>query len=307
MKNVRYLLATQRAAAVFMILTAAVSASADLKIVKQADGLAVQRDGRAIVTQVARVDFRPYLHPIIAPDGKGEVTEFSPGHHKHQTGLYWGFTRVNKRDHFHHPGDNYFKRQAVDVLTGSGASVSWRVVYDLLDAQGKPVLTETKTWSLSDHGSHYALDLTWSGRARAEVTIGKYAYGGLFLRMPWKRGIQGAAVNSAQQTNGAAEGKRAKWVDVGMQVKGRKDLAHIVIMDYPDNPGYPTPWRVDGQLGVGPCYARLGDWKISAGKSATFRHRLLIYTGVKDDDLIEEAWADHIKGAKNLAKRTPDQ
>ena len=35
----------------------------------------------------------PYLHPIAAPDGKGVVTEFSPEHHKHQTGLYWGFTR----------------------------------------------------------------------------------------------------------------------------------------------------------------------------------------------------------------------
>ena len=50
---------------------------------------------KPILTQNARPDFRPYLHPIEAPDGKGTLTEYSPGHHKHQTGLYWGFTRVN--------------------------------------------------------------------------------------------------------------------------------------------------------------------------------------------------------------------
>ena len=48
-----------------------------------------------ILTQHARSNHRPYIHPIIAPDGKGVLTEYSPLHHQHQTGLYWGFTRVN--------------------------------------------------------------------------------------------------------------------------------------------------------------------------------------------------------------------
>ena len=41
------------------------------------------------------MNHRPYIHPIVSPDGKGILTEYSPGHHKHQTGLYWGFTRIN--------------------------------------------------------------------------------------------------------------------------------------------------------------------------------------------------------------------
>lgn len=272
-------------------------ASADLSISKGVDALKVMRDGKAILTQVAKADFRPYLHPIVAPDGKGVLTEFSPGHHKHQTGLYWGFTRVNKRDHFHHPGDGYFKRKALRILKMKGNSASWEVVYDLMDAKGKPVLTETKRWTLQDHGSYYVLDLVWSGLGQRDVTIGKYAYGGLFLRMPWKRGIEGAAINSKGEKNGSAEGKRAEWVDVGMKVKGREDLAHMVIMDSPENPGYPTPWRVDGQLGVGPCYARLGDWKIAKGKTVTFKHRALIYTGPMNKKLIQKAWAGHIRTA----------
>ena len=89
----------------------------------RSDELEVRQDGQghtisvfrkgakeAILTQVAKPDFRPYLHPIVAPDGKGVLTEYSPGHHKHQTGLYWGFTRVNGRDYFHHPGGDYWRR-----------------------------------------------------------------------------------------------------------------------------------------------------------------------------------------------------
>src|SRR5690606_37103424 len=49
----------------------------------------------AVVTQNAKPDFRPYIHPILAPGTEVELTQFSPGHHKHQTGLFWGFTRVN--------------------------------------------------------------------------------------------------------------------------------------------------------------------------------------------------------------------
>ena len=99
--------------------------------------LSVFRKGSSevLVTQNAKPNFRPYLHPINSPDGKGQLTEYSPGHHKHQTGLYWGFTRVNGegapmdtvhkyfykkdkfpemeksigRDFFHHPEGEYWK------------------------------------------------------------------------------------------------------------------------------------------------------------------------------------------------------
>ena len=65
-------------------------------IIRQDEGdstLSVFREGEKnpIVVQNAKPDFRPYLHPIAAPDGKGVLTEYSPGHHKHQTGLYWGY------------------------------------------------------------------------------------------------------------------------------------------------------------------------------------------------------------------------
>ncbi len=249
-----------------------------------------------IVTQVARSDFRPYLHPIVAPDGRGTLTEFSPGHHKHQTGIYWGFTRVNGRDYFHHPEGTYWKRVAVNVLTAESATsgnVQWQTIYDLLDEDGQTVLQESQLWTLSDFGDRYTLDLNWSAQAKVDVTIGEYDYGGLFVRMPYRDGMDARVFNSARQENQRGEGQRAVWLDVGMQVDGRDDQAHIAIFDHPANKGFPQPWRVDGQMGIGPVRARLGDWHIHAGETESIQHRLMIYTGKLNDVELTEAWSQY--------------
>jgi putative membrane-bound dehydrogenase-like protein len=262
---------------------------------EQAGTMSVHRAGESspLVTQSARPDMRPYLHPIAAPDGKGVLTEYSPAHHKHQTGLYWGFTRVNGRDYFHNPGGDYWRRVSATVLQAGGDEVRWQTVYDLLDATGNAVLTETTRWAMRERNGAFELDLTWRGEAKTDVTIGRYDYGGLFLRMPWREGIAGEVVNAARQRNERAEGQRAMWIDVGMQVDGRDDLAHVAIFDHPDNAGYPQPWRVDSQLGVGSARSRTGDWKIARNQTEVIRHKLVIYTGALNDVALTNAWTTY--------------
>ncbi len=261
---------------------------------KKAQTISVFRGlgNKPILVQNAKADFRPFIHPIQAPDGKGVLTQYSPGHHKHQTGLYWGYTRVNGRDYFHHPQGDYWRRKSAKMLTASGPVVKWETVYDLLDSTGKAVLTETQIWSMRAVAGRFLLDLEWQGEAQTDVTIGKYDYGGLFLRMPWREGINGEVVNAARQRNAKAEGQRAMWVDVGMQVEGRSDLAHIAIFDHPENKGYPQTWRVDSQLGIGPARARTGDWTIKKGDTEVIRHQLVVYTGVLDDVKLTKTWGD---------------
>ena len=264
-----------------------------LKHDTRAGTLAVYRTGSStpVLVQHAPPAARPYIHPIAAPDGKGILTETSPAHHPHQTGLYWGFTRVNGRDYFHNRGADYWRRSAATATVTSGDEVRWQTVYDLLDAAGAVVMTETARWTMRERGGTFVLDLEWKGDARADVTIGQYDYGGLFLRMPWREGIRGEVVNAARQRNERADGQRAMWIDVAMQVDGRSDLAHVAIFDHPANPGYPQPWRVDGQLGVGSARARLGDAAIRKGSAEVIRHQFIAYTGTLDDVELTTAWA----------------
>ncbi|QRQ99662.1 PVC-type heme-binding CxxCH protein [Dyadobacter sandarakinus] len=273
-------------------------ADPQLRAVQSADGemIRIFRAGetRPVLTQNAKADFRPYLHPIVAPDGKGVLTEYSPGHHKHQTGIYWGYTRVNGRDYFHHPSDGYWKKVSSKVTAAKGKEVKWQTVYHLLDSAGTAVLTETQNWTMRQKNGKYLLDLEWNGEAQTDVTIGKYDYGGLFVRMPWKEGIKGEVVNAARQKNEKAEGQAAHWVDIGMQVEGRRDLAHIAILDHKQNKGYPQTWRVDSQLGAGPARARSGDWFIKKGETETIRHELVIYTGELDDVALNKTFGEFV-------------
>lgn len=273
----------------------------------EAGTLSIFREGetKALVTQNAKPDFRPYLHPIMSPDGKNSLTEYSPGHHKHQTGLYWGFTRVNGqgapkdtlkkwfykpdkpaeisaaigRDFFHHPEGDHWKRKSVSIIDTVGAAVSWQTVYEMLDESGGAILEETQTWTMREQGGKFFLELDWQGKALEDITINEFDYGGLFLRMPWKKGIEGQAVNAARQRNEKAEGQRAMWVDVGMEMEGRENQGHIAIFDHPQNSGFPQNWRVDGQLGIGPVRARMGDWQIKKGMTEQIQHLILAYTG----------------------------
>jgi putative membrane-bound dehydrogenase-like protein len=294
---------------VLVALTATWSAlAADLEVRSDVDTgkIEVFRSGgdEPILTQNARADFRPYIHPIVAPDGRGVLTEFSPDYNPHQTGLYWGFTQVNGRDFFHHPGDDYWRRVSAIVLkpasTEGDPSVQWRTVYDQLDADGNVIMQETQLWTMSDDGDAYTLDLEWSGQAQTDVTIGEFDYGGMFLRMPWNEESNAQIENSVRQINQAGEGQRAVWLDMGIQVEGRDDMAHIAIFDHPDNEGYPQPWRVDSAFGVGPVRARLGDWSIGSGETATAKHRLRVYTGELNDVTVTDAWGAYTGNRRGI-------
>lgn len=259
--------------------------------------ISIYRQGgeQLLLTQNARPDFRPYIHPIMAPDGKGVLTEYSPGHHRHQTGLYWGFTRLNGRDYFHHPEGDYWRKVSATVLKANSSSpgdtVQWQTVYDLLDEAGETVLTESQIWTMSEVAGSYVLDLQWTGHARKQTTVGRYDYGGLFLRMPWQRGIEGQVVNSARQTGLRGEGQRAVWIDVGMQVAGRSDQAHIAIFDHPKNINFPQAWRVDHQMGVGPVPTRERDWTIAVDEKAALRHQMVVYTGDLQGVELTDRWS----------------
>jgi hypothetical protein len=247
-----------------------------------------------LLTQVAKSDERPYIHPIIAPDGNGVLTEFRPEHHPHQTGIYWGLKLVNGRDYFMKWQSDYWRSVSASVITTKGKQVKWQTVYDLIDEKGNTTLTETANWSFQEQNGKYMLDLEWRGEAKTNITFGKFYVGGLFIRMPWHKGTAAEIVNAAGEHNMDIEGQRAIWADVGMQIEGRKDWGHMTVFDHPDNKGFPIPWRTDTQFGLGPSRQILGDWKLNKGETEIVRYRIVIYTGKLNNGEVTGLWKQFI-------------
>lgn len=250
-----------------------------------------------ILTQSARRDERPYLHPIVAPDGNGVITEYRPAHHPHQTGIYWGFKLLNGREFFMKWQGDHYRKVSSKVIQGKGEQVKWQTVYDLLDESAAPVLTETQNWSMKVARDKYVLDLEWRGVARTDVTFGKIYVGGLFIRIPWRPEDRAEAVNSAGQRNDAAEQQHAEWADVGIQIPGRSNLAHIAVFDSPGNFGFPTPWRIDKQFGFGPN-TEATEWKLAKGQERVFRYRLIAYCGDLNPAEMTRAWKQFAGGSQ---------
>jgi hypothetical protein len=256
--------------------------------------ISIFRKGTSLLlTHHVKADIRPYIHPIIAPDGNGTLTEFSPDHHKHQTGLYWGLKKVNGRDYFMNWKEDYWRKVSAEVIQEHGSTVQWRLTYDLLDENGDAILRETQNWSISEVSGRFLIDLEWKGDAKTDVTIEKFYVGGLFLRMPWHKEIGGTVINSEGQRNVEAELQRARWNDVGVPIEGRNDEGHIAILEHPLNAGFPNAWRVDNELGVGPSRQISGDWNISQGKSEVIRYRLVVYTGKFNEGTIARLWKEY--------------
>ncbi len=248
-----------------------------------------------VLTQNVRPDMRTYLHPVLLPDGKGVLTQVHPDHHPHQTGIYWGLKKVNGRDFFIKSGETHYRKVSAKVLISKGESVSWQTTYDLLDGVGEPILQEIQTWTLSESGGKFLLDLEWTGEGLTDIHIEKFFVGGLFIRMPWFEGIAGEAVNALGENNRKeSDGHRAIWADVGMAIEGRKDWGHIAILDHPDNVSFPSPWQIDGQLGIGPSRQILADYHIPKGGIATEKYRLLIYSGQLKPNELKSQWKSYI-------------
>jgi methane monooxygenase PmoA-like len=231
--------------------------------------ITVFRAGRRtpILTEHAAADARPYIHPIVAPNG---TVVTGP------EGLFWAFTNLNGRDYFHHPRAGYWRRVSMGVTQSAGDEVRWQTTYELLDESATAVLVETARWSLRESNNAYLLSLDWRGQARVDVAIGATPdasapptaseddNNGLFLSLPWRDGTRGEVVNAARQRNDRAAGQRAMWIDASIASAPRSP-AHIAVFDYPDNSGYPQAWRIDRQSGIGAARPTTTSWTIKKG------------------------------------------
>ncbi len=251
--------------------------------------------GLPLLVQHASADKRPYIHPMIAPDGKGCLTENEPWHHFWQHGLYAGLHGVNGLD-FWNEGltglehDGTFHPKPLAAAHVAGNIVSWVVETDWRSPSGEDILTEYQKWQFEDCGTTYRLDLRWEMKAHCDICFDQCAYGGLFLRLPWHPLTGATALDSEGRGQAESEGKRSRWVAVSMPLLQRKNEAGVAILDHPKNPVHPTSWRVDGSYGISPSRCIVGGWQLGKGEASLEHYRLVVFCGGIDSSMIENEW-----------------
>ncbi|MCW5548578.1 MAG: PmoA family protein [Opitutaceae bacterium] len=273
----------------------------------QAEGdarrLVLRRRGslHPLLVQHAPADRRAFIHPLAVPDGGGVLTEDEPPHHPWQHGLYVGLNDVNGTGFWTegrlpgHGPDGTFHPEPMTPPRLTDHTAAWNVTSEWRAPEGGLLLVEHQAWRLSDLGGVLVLDLAWTLTARVDLRFGQHTYGGLFLRMPWRKETGGEVRTSeGAATIAAAEGRPARWVALAMPLPDRPaGPAGVAMLDHPANPGHPVPWRVDNNLGIAPSRCIAGAWTLAAGAATCSRYRLVAYAGGIDTERIERAWRDY--------------
>jgi hypothetical protein len=168
---------------------------------------------------------------------------------------------------------------------------------------GKLVCTDTRTHRFYNTPDGQMMDFDVTIHAsEGEVVFGDTKEGSMGIRLASTMRLKGAVgkghiINSEGVTDGDTWGKRAAWVDYYGPVEDQ--VVGVAIFDHPSNPQHPTWWHVRdyGLFAVNPFGvhdfekkpAGVGDFKIPAGQSATFKYRFYFHKG----DQIQGKVAEH--------------
>lgn len=266
-----------------------------LLIEQCADRVRVEMAGGApVLEQYVAPDARPFIHPIHVPGGAGVLTQDAPPHHPWQHGLYVGLNDVNGvgfwaegLDPRRASTDGRFRSRLVGDAKAESGVARWTVATDYLDLAGEVMLDDRQDWSVTVTGDRLELDLSWELHARRDLTFGEYAYGGLFLRMPYRDEVGGRVFDSEGRSS---DGCRARWVAVEIALPETDRVVLAAMLDHPGNPDAPVPWRIDNELGIGPSPSIAGAWTLAVGATKTFRYRLSVFGSSVESATVDEAW-----------------
>jgi len=130
------------------------------------------------------------------------------------------------------------------------------------------------------------------------------------------KGVTGKYVSSEGKEGDAVWSTRGKWTLLGGTING--EPVTVAILDHPSNVGYPTHWHARGYglFAANPLgdkefnELKSFDYVLDAGKSVTFKYRVLILSAAPSTERIErestafaqEAAASPASGAKAAKK-----
>lgn len=316
--------------ALAVLLAAAVSAHAGtFTLEKTATGGAVVKlDGKFFTEYVVDQANKPYLWPIIGPDGTDmtrsypmKTVEGEQHDHPHHRGLCFGHENIGGYDTWAEGSSfgsstnpRYVERikhlgaikhrEITEMKDGETAVLT--VVADHVDAGGKKILEEVRRHTFRDTGAARVIDVDIELIAtEGDTFVDDKKDSGLSIRVPSEMAVDreknvkgtGRIINSEGQTDADAWAKRATWVDYHGTVKGKH--VGVAMLNHPKSFRHPTPWHVRtyGLFTANPFGlqsldkdSESGAFTLKKGEKITLRHRFIFHTGDEKAAKIAEAY-----------------
>lgn len=227
---------------------------------------------------------------------------------------FWGNGSTGKRSE----NGGEVKHLGIKEMTGGNGEGTMIVTASWLDPSGKELLAEMTDYHFIARDHFYIIDRITTLTAIGNTVKMNDTKEGMFairvarqLELPSKEdvllldasgkpgkekameniGVTGNYLSSEGVTGEAVWGTRAKWMDLYGTIGSEK--ISIVICDHPKNPSYPTYWHARGYglFSANPLGGKdftngkeVVDFSIPAGKSATFRYRTIITSGIHMKD-----------------------
>lgn len=302
----------------FMALVS-MSSAAEWKVERQGyDKVKVLFDGKPFTEYLTKNGAKPTLWPILSPKGS-ELTRAYPMRmdegekrdHPHQRSLWFTHGDVNGVDFWAEGAGkgSIAHREFVEVRGGPSAVIQTK--NDWLGPDGKKQCEDERTLTFSADGDNRIVDFDITIKATdGPVKFGDTKEGTFGIRVPTvmdvisKKG--GHIVNSQGQTDDAAWGKPATWVDYHGPLDGQ--MMGIAVLNHPSSYGYPTHWHVRtyGLFAANPFGLHdfknvkdpIGAYTLPAGESMTIRYRVIFHPGDEKDAKIAEAFDVYSKAVK---------
>ncbi|NBV45989.1 MAG: hypothetical protein EBR86_10225 [Planctomycetia bacterium] len=191
----------------------------------------------------------------------------------------------------------HFVVREVGASAGGDGPVVVSSINDWCAPDGTVVCSDERRYRFTADATARSIEVHVTLRAdRGAVTLGDTKEGTMAVRVATalqpkdangSAGAAGRIINSEGQENGAAWGKRARWVDYSGTIDGR--VVGIAMFDHPTNLRHPTWWhaRDYGLFAANPFGAHdfsgaekgSGAHTIPAGGTLAFRYLVILHEG----------------------------
>jgi len=287
------------------------SDAAQFQVQKNDEGVTVNLDGKLLTRYLMKSGNKPIFWPLIGPSGKQltrgypmqKAGPYEKDDHKHHRSLWFTHGDVNGHSFWHEAKvEPEIKHREFGKVEGGEQAVIV-TLNDWLAPDGSKVCEDERTVTIGVDGELIWLDFDVIVKATdGEVKFGDTKEGSFGVRVAGSMKVTskmgGRIVNSEGQTDAAAWGKPAAWVDYYGPVDG--ETVGIAILNHPSSFRFPTYWHVRtyGLFAANPFGLHNfkgsrevdGSHTLKPGDTMTLRYRVLLHDGTTQEAGIAEAF-----------------